>query len=358
MDWAAFWSMNQRCMSLKEGIQRVPVLIDIPGDWVCLKMQLDNAKYYSDFEYQYDARCRCNELLSRELGIQLTPQVDFGVVQDASIYGGKVHYDSHATPTLTPVLEDPSEIPALIDRMDKTDPLDAGLVPQYLQWREAFRKRTGISLPYGKSQKGAATMLGQLCSITNFLTWILTDPEEIRLLIECWQRTSIRYLTALRKETGTDACQDAFSIQSDVTGLMSGALYRESLMQAELALYNAFATDVGAIRYYHADSHMLQHLDALREIGVNQVNIDPYIEPAAIMEKIPGVIIHGQIPPTSVLLYGTAEEIQRCVKRDIEQAGPTRQLILTTAGSINPGTPMENLYAMCEAVERWGYIYE
>ena len=53
MDWSAFWSLNQRCMSLKEGIQRVPVLIDIPGDWVCLKMQLDNAKYYSDFEYQY-----------------------------------------------------------------------------------------------------------------------------------------------------------------------------------------------------------------------------------------------------------------------------------------------------------------
>ena len=61
------------------------------------------------------------------------------------------------------------------------------------------------------------------------------------------------------------------------------------------------------------------------------------------MEKMPGVIIHGQIPPTKVLLYGTPEQVYECAKRDIEQAGPTKQLVLCTAGSINPGTSFENL---------------
>jgi uroporphyrinogen decarboxylase len=102
---------------------------------------------------------------------------------------------------------------------------------------------------------------------------------------------------------------------------------------------------------------MLHHLDALREIGVNAVNIDPYIEPKQILEKMPDVVVYGQIPPTKVLLYGTPEQVYECAKRDIEQAGPGKHLVLCTAGSINPGTSFENLKAMCRAAEDFGYIY-
>ena len=357
MDWNDFWRMNAGCMSLGKDIQRVPVLIDIPGDWVCDKMQLDNSRYYSDFDYQFEARERCDELIYKEMGLHLTRLIDFGVIQDASIYGGKVSYEENATPTLSPVVQDPDDIPAFIDRIDRMDPLEAGLIPKYIEWREKYKARTGIELTYGLSQKGAATMLGQICTITNFLTWTLTDPEMIELLVECWVRTSIRYLDCMRKITGTTDRHDTFSIQSDVSGLMSPRMYRNMLMYAEKRLYDNYATDKNAVRYYHSDSHMLQHLDALREIGVNQVNIDPYIDSKQIMDKIPGVIIHGQIPPTTVLLYGSPEDIINTVKRDIEQAGPTRQLIVTTAGSINPGTPLENLKLVCETVEKYGYVY-
>ena len=357
MNWSKFWETNNSCMSLGKNIDRVPVLIDLPGDWVCEEMQLDNSRYYSDFDYQFEARERCDEQVYKEMGLHLTRLIDFGVIQDASIYGGIVNYEKKATPTLSPAIQDPDEILQFIEKMDRTNPMEAGLIPKYLEWREKYRVKTGIELTYGLSQKGAATMLGQICTITNFLTWTLTDPEMIELLVDCWIRTSIRYLDCMRRITGTTDRHDTFSIQSDVSGLMSPAMYRNMLMHAEKMLYDNYATDVGAVRYYHSDSHMLQHLDALREIGVNQVNIDPYIEPKRIMEKIPGVIIHGQIPPTGVLLYGKPEEIVNTVLKDIEQAGPTKQLIVTTAGSINPGTSLNNLKLVCETVERHGYIY-
>lgn len=88
-----------------------------------------------------------------------------------------------------------------------------------------------------------------------------------------------------------------------------------------------FAPDPGDMRFYHADSHMLHHLESLRKIGVNQVNIDPYIEPRQILEKMPEVVVSGQIPPTRVLLYGTPEDVIECAKRGIEQAGPGKHLI-------------------------------
>ena len=97
-------------------------------------------------------------------------------------------------------------------------------------------------------------------------------------------------------------------------------------------------------------------LPLLRDIGVNEVNIDPYADCGQILSVIPDALIWGQIPPTKVLLYGSPEEIQQCVKRDVSQAGASRQLVIGPAGSINPGTSFENLRAMCEAAETYGRI--
>lgn len=347
LDMRRFWEVNRD--------ERVPASIDLPGDWICVEMGLDFARYYSEFDYQQEMRLRCGERSMRELSLPIKPAVDFGVVMDASIYGGAVNYESNATPTLAPVVDDPSEIPALVERMERINPLEKGLVPRYLEWREKLWTRYGVRAAHGTGIKGAATMLGQLCGITNFLTWILTDPDEVKLLVDCWLRTSLRYLHAIRRETGCADVLDRFSFQSDVAGMLSPALYREFLLDAEHRIYQEFATEKGAIRYYHADSHMLHQLGALGEIGVNQVNIDPYITPAQILAVLPDAVIHGQIPPTHTLLYGSPEDVVACVRRDIAEAGAGEHLIVTTAGSINPGTTYENLRAMCYAVEKYGY---
>lgn len=357
VDMKQFWEMNEKCKNLQENVPRVPVSIHLDGDWICEYLQLDNAKYYSDFEYQQEQRLKCNEVTQKELAYTIHPAVDFGVIMDASIYGGKVNYESNATPTLRPVVNEPEEIDGLVEKMSKVNLLEQGLIPKYLEWREKIKTRYGIHLTYGGGMKGCATMLGQICGITNFLTWIMTAPEQIHKLVRCWLETSERYIRTIRKETGFPETQTGFSFASDVAGMLSPELYREFIMSAEKQLYEMFAPGTEDKRFYHADSHMLHHLDALKEIGVNEVNIDPYIEPKQILEKMPNVVVYGQIPPTKVLLYGTPEEVIECAKRDIEQAGPGKHLMLCTAGSINPGTSFENLRAMCYAVEQYGYIY-
>lgn len=357
LDMKKFWEINEKCKNLKGDIVRVPVSIHLDGDWICEHLKLDNAKYYSDFDYQQENRMRCSEITEKEFAYTIKPDVDFGVIMDSSIYGGTVNYESNATPTLKPAVNDPEEIDALIEKMQKADILEQGLIPKYLEWREKIKTRYGIDLKYGGGLKGCATMMGQICGITNFLTWIITNPDEIKRLIECWLETSKRYLKTMREVTGFPAEHRGFGFASDVAGMLSPDLYREFIIQAEKELYDMFAPNPEDSRFYHADYHMLHLLDSLREIGVNAVNIDPYIEPKQIMEKMPGVIIHGQIPPTKVLLYGTPEQVYECAKRDIEQAGPTKQLVLCTAGSINPGTSFENLKAMCRAAEDFGYLY-
>jgi uroporphyrinogen decarboxylase len=357
LDMKEFWEINEKCKNLKGDIPRVPVSIHLDGDWICEYLKLDNSKYYTDFDYQQEHRQKCSEITEREFAYTILPSVDFGVIMDASVYGGTVVCESNATPVLKPVINDPEEIDALVEKMNTVNILDQGLIPKYLEWREKIKTRYGIDLKYGNSIKGCATMLGQICGITNFLTWILTDPEQIHKLISCWLETSKRYVKCMREATGFPEDQHGFSLASDLTGMLSPQLYRDFIMQAEKELYDIYSPNPDDTRYYHADSHMLHHLENLREIGVNAVNIDPYIEPRQILDKIPDAVVHGQIPPTKVLLYGTPEEVYACAKRDIEQAGPGKHLVLCTAGSINPGTALENLKAMCRAAEDFGYIY-
>jgi uroporphyrinogen decarboxylase len=357
LDMKAFWETNEKCLNLHDNICRVPVSIHLDGDWICEYLKLDNAKYYSDYNYQQEHRLKCSEITEKEFAYQILPSVDFGVVMDSSIYGGMVHYESNATPTLKPAVNDPSEIDALVERMQKADLLEQGLIPKYLEWRAKIQSQFGIKLSYGWGIKGCATMLGQICGVTNFMTWIATDPDEIHKLVACWLETTKRYIKVMREVTDSPAEQTKFSFASDLAGMLSPGFYREFIMDAELELYNLFAPNPGDKRYYHADYHMLHHLDAFREMGVNEVNIDPYIDPSQILAKLPDATIYGQIPPTKVLLYGTPEEVVACAKRDIEQGGPGKHLVLCTAGSINPGTSFENLKAMCYAAEKYGYLY-
>ena len=197
IDMKEFWEINKNCSPFKEGSPRVPVNINLDGDWICEFLKLDNALYYSDYDYQQEHRLRCGEITQREIAYTIYPAVDFGVIMDASIYGGRVNYESNATPTLKPVLTDPEDIDVFVEKINKINPLEQGLVPKHLEWREKLYSKYGIKLTYGGGIKGCATMLGQICGITNFLTWIATDPDQIQKLISCWFDTSIRYLSLI-----------------------------------------------------------------------------------------------------------------------------------------------------------------
>jgi hypothetical protein len=169
VDLRRFWDVNEECRDLGKDIPRVPVDMQLDGDWICDYLKLDNARYYSDYRYQQENRLRCSEMTERELAYEILPTIDFGVVMDASIYGGTVNYTANATPTLQPVIDDPAQIDDLVEHMETIDVLEVGLIPKYLQWRQNLERDYGIKLTYGGGMKGCATMLGQICGITNFL---------------------------------------------------------------------------------------------------------------------------------------------------------------------------------------------
>ena len=68
---------------------------------------------------------------------------------------------------------------------------------------------------------------------------------------------------------------------------------------------------------------------------------------------MPRTVIHGQLPPFT-FSRGTPEEIYLAVRRDIEAVGADGGLVVTTAGSVNPGSKLEGLRAVMYAIQQHG----
>jgi len=274
-------------------------------------------------------RTKAQAEVEGEIGFQLIADsvYDHGVVLNASLFGGAPQYHRNATPVLDPVIREPGDVTALARRIDGVS--DEGLMhegqlhPEYWRAAEAMQEARGIPLraPASGGTKGVATTCGQLCTVTNFLTWIYTNPAEMR----------------------------------DLTALV-GRTYAEFCASEERGLYERFAKT--GTRYYHADSNMKNHVRILADIGVTDVNIGPMVSVTDILTVCPQMRIHGQVPPTQVLWRGSPDLVVDAVRHDLaelkDSGGSLEEFRVCTAGSVNPGTPLENIRAMSWAAQEYG----
>jgi uroporphyrinogen decarboxylase len=344
------------------GTEFLPVQASLDGDWICERFALRMDRYYSDYDYQDSKREAARSVVLDELGIDLIASgtVDQGVVTNASLFGGRPVYHSNSTPVLEPVVSTPQDVSDLERRMDAIpdDKLLRLGVLQEKRWRW-FEERQSSKPPGPASggTKGIATICGQLCGVTNFLMWLATNETEMLALTALVGRTLERYVAASRAADGIPDA-DGFGFASDLSGLMSPDHYSTFCGPHEGKLFERFAPSGG--RFYHADSNMKNHIPALVDIGVSAVNIGPMVSAEHIYRTAPGMVVVGQVPPTQTLWRGSPDDVVDAVRRDVRDAMAagvgSDQLVISTAGSINPGTPVENLRALHWAAMEYARI--
>jgi len=347
------------------GDEFVNTSVSLDGDWICHAFHIPMDKYYMDYSYQRKVQADAREVVNRQLNLDLIRDfvIDTGVVLNASLFGGKPNYHSNSTPVLDPVINDPSDVIALAKRIDSLSAealMHEGILHKHYWEASEFRKNSEgkpLQAPATGGTKGIATVCGQLCGVTNFLMWLVLNPEEMKELTSLVGRTFKRYIGACRGfEEKKEMNQLSFA--SDVSGLMSPEYYNEFCAVHEKDLYEEFAPT--GIRYYHSDSNMKQHVKILDQIGVTDVNIGPMITVEEIITQAPEMRVHGQVPPVRVLWQGTTDLVVDSVRQDINDMNSSgadlSQLVVCTAGSVNPGTPLENIEAMLWAAMEFGKL--
>lgn len=62
----------------------------------------------------------------------------------------------------------------------------------------------------------------------------------------------------------------------------------------------------------------------------------------------------GNLHTTETMLFGTPEEVLSASRKAIQDAGANGGFILSTGDQCGRETPDENIFAMVEAVEKYG----
>ena len=108
----------------------------------------------------------------------------------------------------------------------------------------------------------------------------------------------------------------------------------------------------------HFDGFVWPILDMVIETGIDAINP---IEPSAGMDigevkRVYGdrVAIAGNIDCTTLLTFGTPDEVRESVKECIRVASPGGGHIITSSNTIHRGVKPENYFAMLEAVKEFG----
>ncbi len=156
-------------------------------------------------------------------------------------------------------------------------------------------------------------------------------------------KTSIHFALAQLDEGA-----DTIGIGDAIASQMSADMYRNLVWSFEKRIIDAIH-ERGALAKLHIcgdTTHLLPHI---AQLGVDIYDMDHMVDPVVARATLgPNVVIAGRVDPVQCVLNRTSDSIRQEVLESYQKLGNPHMVM---AGcEIPPGTPIENLKALCEPV--------
>ena len=143
--------------------------------------------------------------------------------------------------------------------------------------------------------------------------------------------------------------------------LISPRMYRSMLKPIHAELIQFIKERTKAKVFFHTDGDIFDLIEDLIEIGVDILN--PIQTSAGKMADLEGlkqryhgrIIFCGAIDTQKILPFGNPEEVRQEVKRVINILGKDGGYMVASVHTIMDEVPPENILAMVDAVEEFGY---
>ncbi len=197
----------------------------------------------------------------------------------------------------------------------------------------------------------------ELLNYENALMAIMDDPGKVKDILERLTDGAAAIAKIHLKE-GVDALLISSAFAGG--GLISRNHYSEFVLPFERKLINKIRQEYDVPIYTHTCGSIGDRLDLMLETGTNGIDtLDPpplgNIEIEEATNFLNGkAFIKGNIDPVNTMLYGSKKEVEKDVKRRIEAGKPNGGYILSTACSIAPSTPSENIELLVQLAEKFG----
>jgi uroporphyrinogen decarboxylase len=330
LDVEAFWAENDQCWG--RGINKPRCALEFSPDdhWLFEFLDVESTlRYYRDKAYRDELHRAANRVTQRYVGKTFFDEEtwEYQPYRIENLFDCFFSYTEGATPWLTPATDDPDEFAHILDKAEATDMAQWTFPDAFVQEWEA-RKARGDQMPaLGEGSRGPATIMTSVLQPETVFFWMYDHPD-----LMC----RFRDILAQKMVELSGNTTPGWWITDDNSALFNPNLYNEYCVPVLQKVLDTFAPG-DAKRYQHSDSSMGHHLDAQRDLGINEVNYGPEVDVALIREKMPDAVIKGHMPPF-LLRNDSADAIRNKVVSDFRIAGTNGLLVIATAGSLAAGT--------------------
>lgn len=200
----------------------------------------------------------------------------------------------------------------------------------------------------------------ELLNYSNGLMALLEDPVKCEASLDQLALGAI----ALGREQAARGV-DAILISSAFagSGFISREQYRRFVLPYEKKVIAGIREEFKIPVYTHTCGSIGDRLELMEETGTNGIDtLDPpplgNVRLDDAKKRIGGrLFIKGNLDPVGVLLNGRHQDVEKETRKCLEQAASGGGYILSSACSVPPHAPPENIGLLAEMVEKYG-LYE
>lgn len=241
---------------------------------------------------------------------------------------------------------------------DATDP---GRVRGLRDTVKTLYDETDFVLKFECPINGLLEVTQRMRGMAQFMMDLVTDEPFVTAFLDRLVEVQKEFYTVTLEAVG-DLIQvieyaDDFGMQ---TGLqMSPDLYRKYFKPRHKEVWDHIHNLTDAKLYLHSCGAISELLPDWIEIGLDIIeSLQPRatgMEPEKIKREFGGkIVLWGGLDVQHVLPYGTPEQVDAEVKRVMEAYAPGGGYVFSPAHVIQPDVPIENIFAMWKAVEKYG----
>jgi uroporphyrinogen-III decarboxylase len=270
---------------------------------------------------------------------------EYGMCSEPSAFGAKSSFPEnefpHAFPNITSVDQ--------IADMPVPNPKKDGLGPfilNRLRLAQPHIEEAGHRIRFSVS-RGPLNIASYLMGATEFLMAMITNPEEIHLLI----RKITDYLQGFHShQKQLFPSIDGILILDDIIGFISEDQFLEFGMPYFKELYSSDLS----IKFLHNDANCMESVRHLPEMGVNLFNMGFDTDLNQLKEMTNNqVTMLGNIPPRDVLARGSKEEVKKATLDLLNGIEDPARIIFSCGGGMPPGVTTEQINTFIETVQSY-----
>uniref|UniRef100_UPI0032166213 uroporphyrinogen decarboxylase family protein n=1 Tax=uncultured Draconibacterium sp. TaxID=1573823 RepID=UPI0032166213 len=228
-----------------------------------------------------------------------------------------------------------------------------GRIAEVRQAREIMGKESSVHGAVYSPEDYLIDLLG----VQEAMMAMITHPEKCKDILLRYAKAISRHL-----QEQIDAGVDAVNFSAPWTGqnFISLEMYEEIIAPAQKMVVDVCKAN-NVFSYCHTCGAIDDRLELIIDIGFDGLEcLDP---PPLGNVKLEDAVrrigdrafIKGNIDPVNVLLNGTVEQVKEDLRQRLEIGMKARGFILSSACALAPGTPLENLDALYEIIEKYGY---